>query len=218
MPYGFLRALTLSLLAGAVATVGCSQTPPPESPEEGDAAMREAIEELEAASAELREAAEELRAISDALRPLADALGSVEKPALATEPPPRPPERGSIEGRFNEIAGDIEKVGERRYRTTSSVVETVLEHPAKTSRVRIVPSIKDGRANGFKLYAIRPSSWMAGIGLKNGDTVTALNGQELTSPDAALRIASTLRDADEIEVRLIRRGKPLSIHIEITED
>lgn len=53
---------------------------------------------------------------------------------------------------------------------------------------RIVPSVRDGKPHGFKLYAIRPGSIYVVLGLRNGDTITAVNGDDITTPDKALRI------------------------------
>ena len=51
------------------------------------------------------------------------------------------------------------------------------------------------QAHGFKLYAIRPSSVYAKIGLTNGDTLSAINGLELTTADKALEVYTKLREA-----------------------
>lgn len=75
---------------------------------------------------------------------------------------------------------------------------------------RIVPSIKDGQPNGFKLYAIRPSSVYAALGLMNGDTVSRINGQDLSSPDSALEVYGKLKGSKEITVDIMRRGQPVT--------
>ena len=84
-----------------------------------------------------------------------------------------------------------------------------------TRGARIVPSIKAGRANGFKLYAIRPSSPWAELGLMNGDTIHAINGFFLHTPDEALEVYSKLKGDKRFEVDLTRRGKSVRIVIEV---
>jgi general secretion pathway protein C len=76
---------------------------------------------------------------------------------------------------------------------------------------RFVPSVKDGRPNGFKLYAIRPTSIFGKIGLQNGDTIKSINGMEMASPDQALSIYSKLRTASHLTVSLERRGETTTL-------
>jgi general secretion pathway protein C len=76
---------------------------------------------------------------------------------------------------------------------------------------RFVPSIKDGKPNGFKLYAIRPQSIFGRIGLQNGDTIKAINGSEMTTPDAALALYTKLRNASHLSVQVERRGETVTL-------
>ncbi|MGZ3442306.1 MAG: type II secretion system protein GspC, partial [Polyangia bacterium] len=76
---------------------------------------------------------------------------------------------------------------------------------------RFVPSIKDGKPNGFKLYAIRPQSIFGRIGLQNGDTIKAINGSEMTTPDAALGLYTKLRNASHLSVQVERRGETVAL-------
>jgi general secretion pathway protein C len=77
--------------------------------------------------------------------------------------------------------------------------------------VRVVPSVKDGRPNGFKLYAIRPGSLFALNGLENGDTVRSINGMDMSSPDRALEVYTKLRNASHLSVQVERRGSALGL-------
>jgi general secretion pathway protein C len=96
------------------------------------------------------------------------------------------------------------------------VVDKVLANPMAVGRgARIVPSIKNGKPNGFKLYAIRPSSVYANIGLMNGDTLHAVNGFELTTPDKALEVYTKVRESNSLSVNITRRGKPVTLNYSI---
>ena len=81
--------------------------------------------------------------------------------------------------------------------------------------VRVVPSMKNGQPNGFKLYAVRPSSVYAKLGLTNGDTLQSINGFELTSADKALEVYTKLREATQLQVEITRRGKPMTLNYSI---
>jgi hypothetical protein len=142
------------------------------------------------------------------------------KKAITWLVPPRPTQTddatqydASARSAFNESADKaINKLSDEEFEIDGDFLDLVLENPALVGRgARIVPSIKGGKANGFKLYAIRPSSVWAKLGLMNGDTVHAINGHDLTSPDKALEVYTKVREADEIEIDLSRRGKPIRI-------
>ena len=42
-------------------------------------------------------------------------------------------------------------------------------------QARIVPSFKDGVAQGFKLFSIRPDSIYSKIGIQNGDVIKRIS-------------------------------------------
>jgi general secretion pathway protein C len=93
-----------------------------------------------------------------------------------------------------------------------SLVDKLLQNTTMlATAARFVPSIKDGRPNGFKLYAIRPSSIFGKIGLQNGDTVKTINGMEMSSPDQALGVYTKLRTASHLSVAVERRGETVSM-------
>lgn len=110
----------------------------------------------------------------------------------------------------------VKKNSDTDFELDRDVVNKVLENPAAIAKgARIVPSIKNGKSNGFKLYAIRPSSVYSKIGLKNGDTIHSINGFELSSPDKALEVYMKLREASSLSVNATRRGKPLTMNYSI---
>jgi len=110
----------------------------------------------------------------------------------------------------------IKKIDDSNYEIEKSLVEKVLLNPMAVAKgARVVPSMKNGKPDGFKLYAIRPSSAFAKLGLANGDTLQSINGFELTSADKALEVYTKLRDATSLEVEVTRRGKPVTLKYSI---
>ena len=106
----------------------------------------------------------------------------------------------------------VNKISDTEFELDRKVVDKILSNPTSVMRgARIVPSIKNGKANGFKLYAIRPKSVYAMIGLRNGDTIHSINGMELTSLDKGLEIYSKLKSASSLSVNATRRGKPVGL-------
>ena len=114
------------------------------------------------------------------------------------------------------IDSGIKKLDETTYEIDKSLVDKVLLNPmAIVKGARVVPAMKNGKPEGFKMYAIRPTSAFAKLGLSNGDTLTAINGFELTSADKALEVYTKLREATSLELEVTRRGKPVTLKYSI---
>lgn len=112
----------------------------------------------------------------------------------------------------------IVKIDETHYQVPRATVDAWLANPMGVAKgARIVPSVKNGQANGFKLYAVRPSSPYARLGLHNGDTVHAINGFSLATAEDALEVYTKLRGATKVELDISRRGKPVFLTIEVTK-
>ncbi len=110
------------------------------------------------------------------------------------------------------IDSGIKKIDDNTYEIDKGLVEKILANPMGVAKgARVVPAVQNGKPNGFKLYAIRPSSVYAKIGLTNGDTLSAINGMELTTADKALEVYTKLREATSLEVEIQRRGKPMTL-------
>jgi hypothetical protein len=88
-------------------------------------------------------------------------------------------------------------------------VRTLLETRAGVSAARFVPSFRCGGMAGIRLYALRPGSLLARLGLRNGDRVERVNGIALSSPDTALRLYSSIRNARHVELEVERNGRPV---------
>ena len=95
-------------------------------------------------------------------------------------------------------------------------VESLMSNPAALAKqARIVPSQKDGETQGFKFYGIRRGSLPKLLGLKNGDMLTEVNGEEIKSVDQAMALAMKLRRATNLSVTLVRKGQPMTKEIQI---
>jgi len=122
-------------------------------------------------------------------------------PNLGISPMPPPPQPGG--------GGEgVKQLSENQYVVAKSEINNALTNLSDlATKARIVPSFKNGVANGFKLFSIVPDSLYAKIGVQNGDVIRRINGYEMNSPDKALEIYQKLRDASRIEIELERRGE-----------
>jgi S1-C subfamily serine protease len=135
--------------------------------------------------------------------------GSASVPPVATDPDDDRAANDAI------LAG-LTTMDDTHYQVTKAAREAIKAKPELFARgARIVPAVKNGKPNGLKLYAIRPNSVFAHLGLANGDTVLTINGISLDGLDEALAAYTKLVDSKRLVVELIRRGKPLTLHYTI---
>ncbi|WP_342377130.1 hypothetical protein NVS55_37710 [Myxococcus stipitatus] len=104
-------------------------------------------------------------------------------------------------------AGDVRQVSEHGYEVTvaTSLTEQLSQqHESPATQARIVPAFKEGKATGFKLFAIRPGSIYARLGFENGDIIQRVNGHSLDTPQKAMTAYTELQDVRRVEVDLLR--------------
>jgi general secretion pathway protein C len=138
----------------------------------------------------------------------------------ASAPPPTPVAEAKPEGDGGDLQASIESgvksTGENTYDIDRALVDKVLSNPAAVIKgARVVPAMTGGKATGFKLYAIRPESVFAKLGLTNGDTLSSINGIELTSIEQAMQAYQKLHDSNHLELEVQRRGKPMTLRYSI---
>lgn len=149
--------------------------------------------------------------------------GRIERVMLGGAPPvttvaAAEPEKpaGEVDDLQASIDNGIKKLDDNTFEISKDLVAKVTENPmAFMKGARVVPAMKNGKPEGIKLYAIRPSSPYAKLGLTNGDTLTSVNGFELTSAEKGLEIYQKLRSSTSLEVEVIRRGKPVTLKYSI---
>jgi general secretion pathway protein C len=133
-------------------------------------------------------------------------------PNLGTAPVPRPgaPVPGAtMEG--------VRSVGTNHYEIDKKVIDSTLSDMNQiATQARIVPSFKNGVANGFKLFSIQPGSLYSSIGVENGDVIQRINGYEINSPEKALELYQKLRESSHVTIELERNGQPVRKEYNIT--
>lgn len=94
-----------------------------------------------------------------------------------------------------------------RIRLSRSQVNSALENITDlVSQITVTPYNKDGQ-EGMKLSNIKANSIFRRMGLRNGDILTAVDGQPLTSVDQAYKLYEDLKSSDTASVQIIRRNK-----------
>lgn len=118
--------------------------------------------------------------------------------------------------RNDKVADGIRKINDSTYEIKKPAIDKALSNLSQVARgARIVPSFKNGKSNGFKLFSIAPNSLYSKLGIENGDVVQKVNGHEIKSPDKALEVYAQLKDASDFTVDLLRRGTPQTMNYAI---
>jgi general secretion pathway protein C len=110
-----------------------------------------------------------------------------------------------------DIAGGIKRLGPNEFAIDRGTRDRILETQQELmSHARITPETIDGRVVGVRL-SFKPDSLLGMIGFINGDRLDAINGMELSSPEAALQAFARLRNAERLAVKISRGGQPTTL-------
>jgi general secretion pathway protein C len=124
----------------------------------------------------------------------------VAAPSIGVSPVPGRPAGAPVEG--------VTKVADNKYEVSRNTIDSALTNmSALATQARIVPSFKNGVANGFKLFSIQPGSLYSSIGIENGDVIQRINGYEINSPDKALELYQRLKESSHVTIELERAGQ-----------
>ena len=80
---------------------------------------------------------------------------------------------------------------------------------------RLLPSVKDGKVEGFKVSEVKPQGVFAAVGLKNSDVLVKINEFPIDSPEKAIQSFMTLKGQNRIKLDLIRDGAPTTLTYDI---
>jgi general secretion pathway protein C len=128
--------------------------------------------------------------------------GAPQPPPIATTRPVSEP--------ANQYGAGIKALDDNNYEVPRNEVDKALANLNDLAmQARIVPAFKDGQAEGFKLFSIRPDSLYSKIGIVNGDVIKRINGFEMNSPEKALEVYTKLKDANRIDIEVDRNGQTL---------
>jgi general secretion pathway protein C len=111
------------------------------------------------------------------------------------------------------MAEGIEKVNDTNYNLSRSMLNKVLDNAGKIIGIAAVaPKMEDGQSVGMEIRGIRPGTLLTKLGIQNGDILESVNGQSLSSPDAALGAYTTLRTADKFTLSIRRDGQSMMVN------
>ncbi len=111
----------------------------------------------------------------------------------------------------------VRKLADNAYEVKRSYIDSTLSNlSVVATQARIVPSFKNGVANGFKVFSVQPGSLYSAIGVENGDVIQRINGYEMNSPDKALEVYQKLQNSPHITIEIERNGQIIRKEYNVT--
>ncbi len=108
------------------------------------------------------------------------------------------------------------KVRAQRISLRRSFIEKSMTDMASLmTQVQIRPHMEAGVAAGLALSRIKPNSIFRRMGLRNGDIITGVDGNDISSVDDALGLVDSLQSASNLSIQLKRRGREKNIEYSI---
>lgn len=144
--------------------------------------------------------------------------GECESGATAPAPPSEPAavvEKPAEESKGG-LGDGISQLGENRFAIESTEIDKAMSNLEQLARdARVVPHYQNGDVVGFKVFRIKAGSVYSKLGLKNGDIIERVNGQQINSTERALALYQALRSEKEFQLDLSRRNQPLTLSYEV---
>jgi general secretion pathway protein C len=96
------------------------------------------------------------------------------------------------------------------------IIDSAMQDVSKLmTEITITPHMEDGQSSGLAISNIRPNSIFRRMGLRNGDILVGVDGQEIRSVDDAMRFYESLKSSSELKVQINRRGQERTIDYSI---
>jgi general secretion pathway protein C len=119
---------------------------------------------------------------------------------------PRSPAVPLATARARGVQPPIRRLAENRFAVPAAEVENMAANPAALfSQARILPKYEDGRMVGVQLNAIRQGSLFAQVGIRDGDTVTEVNGVTVATPEDSQRLLQEFASGGALRVTVKAR-------------
>ena len=130
--------------------------------------------------------------------------------------PPSPGKQPVVAKPKTDYSKGVKKISEYKYQVDRGMLNEQLEDlSALGMQARIVPNYRNGKYQGFKLIGVRPGSLYRSIGIRSGDIVKRINGEEINSPNKAIQLFEKLRNEGNIALDIERRGQAKTLQYNI---
>jgi len=99
--------------------------------------------------------------------------------------------------------------------TRDAINSQMQDLPGLLTGALAVPHQTNGNPDGFLIQDIVPGSLYAQAGLKNGDVIRKVNGQDIASPEKGIALFQALQTANSLDLEITRAGAVQRLHFDI---
>jgi hypothetical protein len=104
----------------------------------------------------------------------------------------------------------LRKIDDQTYEVERGLVRDLVSGVAKADGVRPVPILENGEIKGIKLYGVTPASIPFALGLRSGDSLTAIDGEPIKNIQQLLDLYARLDSTTTVELTGKHASKPLA--------
>ena len=110
----------------------------------------------------------------------------------------------------------LARTGSQNVTVKRSQIDTAIKDVnTLMKQIRIRPNFKNGKPDGLRLTGIRPNSIFYNMGLKSGDIIMGVDGNNIQSVDDALKFYQSLQSSSRVQLQIKRRGQLKTIDYRI---
>ena len=115
-----------------------------------------------------------------------------------------------------EFNRDVRRVGPNDFMISRAAVDRNLQNMGQLfTQMRAIPNMQDGKTDGFRISEVVPGSLFSQMGLRNGDVIASIGGQDLNDPTQAIALLNSLRTSNALSITLNRHGRPVEFNYQI---
>jgi type II secretion system protein C len=82
-------------------------------------------------------------------------------------------------------------------------------------KAKVEPYVQKGQTEGLKITGLQDTPLTGFFGLKNGDVVQTINGQNLTSKQKAFQVIQKAKTQSKLQLQLLRDGKTKELSLDL---
>lgn len=113
----------------------------------------------------------------------------------------------------NPFEGRIKKLTDGSYEVDRGVVRELVAGGGANAGATASPIVEKNEVKGLRMRGVRPNSAAGQIGLRSGDTIASIDGEQIKTMEQMLDLYGKLDKLNGIELQGTRAGKPLSIQL-----
>ena len=108
------------------------------------------------------------------------------------------------------LAERIRKLDDQNYEVDRTLVRELVTSASRPGGMRFVPRLDHGEIRGVRIYGVTAASVPAALGLRNGDSLEAIDGAPLKDVNQLLELYAKLDQLSAVELSGTRAGQPLA--------